>query len=580
MRWDGIKYAKRYLDAIIDLNSKDSADYNYAATIAAITGLANAMLIKDGIFIAELSTSPEKRYRDSRKYNVNPKNGDTITYKRLWHWKWKLGPWSYKGKMKMNSWSLSLLKRSRWLRKFLPGWHKLDLQNREEFFQTIASFAYSNAADYASQLTALGAPACMDCARPRCQETGCPLGSRIPVWINLAKQGKWKQANDALHEKNNFPELTSLICPAPCENQCKKSLIGPTVSIREMEGEIIQRAFDEGWISPVLASKKTGNKIAIAGSGPAGLAAAQQLTRAGHDVTIFEKDDHIGGLLRHGIPGHRLDRKLIDRRIDQLKSESVTFKTGVTIGRDISAAELTEQFDAICLATGASKPIDLDVPGRQLDGIHFALDFLRQENLRDEGSYVSDANEINPEGKVVAVIGGGLTGEDCVETAIARGAKQVVQFEIMPPSPGLPNELTELDGKLKRHWCVATENFEDSAQTKNLSGLKCTQVQWQPSAKGPVMKPISDSSFQVDADIALLAVGFAPVVEKSLVEQLNLRTDEKGNLIIEDYATTVEGIFVAGDLASGASYVATAIHSGREVADRISRYLNAVSSDQ
>ncbi|HHH76731.1 MAG TPA: FAD-dependent oxidoreductase, partial [Phycisphaerae bacterium] len=477
MRWGGISYASRYLDAICELYSRDSGDGDYAATKTSITGLARAMLIKDGIFVAELSTSPEKRARDRRKYSVNPKYGDKIKYKRLWHWKWKLGSWTFNGRMPMSSGVLSLLKRSRWIRKFLPGWHKLDLQRREDYFQAMADFSYSGAEENAASVAALAAPACMNCQRPRCGDMGCPLGGRVPQWIDLASNGKWLEASEVLHERNNFPELTSLICPAPCESQCKKSLVGQSVSIREMEGRIIQRAYDEGWVKPLPAKKKTGKKVAIVGSGPAGLAAAQQLARAGHDVTVFEKDKFIGGLLRYGIPDHRLDRKLIDRRIDQMRAESVTFKTEVMIGRDFSAIELRDQFDAICLATGASRPLDLDVPGRDFGGIHFALDFLRQENLRSEGSYVSDNCEIDAQDKVVAVIGGGLTGEDCVETALSRGAKKVYQFEILPPSIGQPEEISELSGRLERQWCVSTQGFDGS--DKLLTDMKCVCVEWK-----------------------------------------------------------------------------------------------------
>jgi glutamate synthase (NADPH/NADH) small chain len=323
--------------------------------------------------------------------------------------------------------------------------------------------------------------------------------------------------------------------------------------------------------------------VAVVGSGPAGLAAAQQLARMGHDVTVYERDEMPGGLLRYGIPAHRLDKGLIDRRLEQLREEGVEFRNAVAVGRDVSAADLRSEYDAICLATGASEPVDLDLPGRhEVQGVHFALDFLRQENRKKLGVYASESGQIDPKDKVVAVIGAGLTGEDCVETALAGGAREVHQVEIRPEQivagnggNGGNGHGNEDPSRVHRNWCVATRKF--SGQGSRLTELECVPVDWTPSSQGPVMKPRDEKPFRVKTDLALLACGFQASVEQDVIEQLGLRTNAAGRIVVEDQAANVEGVFLAGDVINGASYVATAIYSGRQAASRIDQYLRRIS---
>jgi glutamate synthase (NADPH/NADH) small chain len=422
----------------------------------------------------------------------------------------------------------------------------------------------------------------MTCLNPRCQEAGCPLQNQVPVWLELYHQDKLEQACEVLHESNNFPEFTSIVCPAFCQDQCKKALNGQPVQVQDVEREIIETAWREGWVTPAEPAEKTGQSVAVIGSGPAGLAAAQQLVRMGHDVTVFERDESAGGLLRYGIPAHRLDKKLIDRRLEQLQAEGVRMRTGVAIGHDISAESIREQFDAVCLATGASQPVDLDVPGRhEVAGVHFALDFLRQENCKVQGAYASEAGRIDPKDKVVAVIGAGLTGEDCVETALAGGAREVYQVEIRPEQLVAGNGGNGSGGnghdqanseKVHRNWCVATRQFKGDSE--HLTEMECVPVDWTPSSSGPVMRPHDEKPFKLKTDLALLACGFRANVERDVIEQLGLRTDSAGRIMVEDQAAVnADGVFLAGDVVNGASYVATAIHSGRQAADRIAQYL-------
>jgi glutamate synthase (NADPH/NADH) small chain len=362
------------------------------------------------------------------------------------------------------------------------------------------------------------------------------------------------------------------------------------VQVREIEKQIVDRAFDEGWIAPQPAPESTGKRVAIVGSGPAGLAAAQQLARAGHGVTVFEREDRVGGLLRYGIPEPRLAKRLIDRRVEQLSAEGVTFRTGVEVGRDVSASTLPEGFDAILLTLGAPRPRDLSVPGRSRRGVVFAMDFLRGSASGDgEGTYVAGDEEspggatrpkrwasVDVRGRTVTVIGGGLTGADCVEAALTRGAREVHQLEILPASrrpagtgPGV-DPTTDLDG-VDRKWCVATKAFAGQGDT--LTDVRAVRVKWVPSPTGPVMREQDDTEFEVKTDVAVLALGFEPVPDRTLVGQLELETDEHGKLLLRDHQTSREGIFAAGDLATGAAYVATAIASGRNAAERIDRFL-------
>ncbi len=574
LRWGGPEYARRYAQAVSETYKKDTADFAFAVTRAVIHNLADAMLIKDGVFLAELSTSHEKYARDREKYDVNPANGDKISYRHLWHWKMKIGPWRWDVSTTVYDWMLHILKRSRWLRKLLPGWHKNEHEFLRQYEADVAEFAYTTDEEYQQQSAKLSSARCMDCMNPRCAEAGlmgagCPLESPVPQWIELARKERWREAAEKLFETNNFPEITSRICPAFCEKECKKKFGGFAVGIRDIEREIADRALSEGWVTPATAAEKTGKTVAIVGAGPAGLAAAQQLARAGHDVTVFEAEAQAGGLMRYGIPQWRLEAELIDRRVEQLTAEGVKFQTGVEVGKDIQADELQEQFDAVLLAVGAAQPKDLKVPGREMRGVQFGIEFLRSGNLGETAS-VKD--------KVVAVIGGGLTGEDCVEVAIAQGAKEVHQLEILPASVKAesPPQNDVLDQpNVHRRWCVLTKAFGGNG---NLTSLEAVQVAWKPSTNGPVMEAVAGGEFTLNVDVVLLAMGFDPVVPEPIAEQLSLATDETGCITTKACATNIPGVFAAGDLVTGASYVATSIASGRKAAEKIDEYLANIAS--
>ncbi|RPI59776.1 MAG: FAD-dependent oxidoreductase, partial [Planctomycetaceae bacterium] len=429
LRWGGIEYARRYVEAVRQTYKRDLEKHKYAVTAAVIQNLANAMLIKDGPFIAELATSPEKYARDREKYNVNPANGDKIIYRHLLHPTFHVGTWAFRKDFALSGTAMKILRASRWLRVF-KAWHRDEREFLHQYEHRLNAFVYASDKEYEHQLHVLSSPRCMNCMNPTCSTQGCPLENKVPQCVQFVYENRWREAADVLLESNNFPEFTSRICPAFCQQECKQSHNGYCVQFKDMEFQIIDRAFAEGWITPMPAARKTGRKVAIVGSGPAGLAAAQQLARAGHDVTVFEKDPAVGGLLRFGIPAQRLEKALIDRRIKQLEAEGVKFLTGMSVGRDVSASQLRNDFDAVLLATGATRSRDLNVPGRQLEGIHLAIDYLRQQT-----GATTDQPEISAKGKVVAVIGGGLTGEDCVETAILQGAREVHQFEILDKPP-------------------------------------------------------------------------------------------------------------------------------------------------
>jgi indolepyruvate ferredoxin oxidoreductase len=571
MRWGGIDYARRYVEKVLDVHAKDKRDRGYAATAAVARGLASAMLIKDGIYLAELSTSPEKYARDREKYNVNPANGDRIRYRHMWSWQWRFDRRRLSLRMTTCDWMLKALRSMRWLRAVFPLWHRRDKRYLRSYEQLVADFAFTGYEEYQQQVAKLASRQCMSCRNPACSEVGCPLASRIPDWLELAYMGRWREASDTLHEQNNFPEFTSLVCPAFCESECKRALGDGVVGVREMERQVVERAFAAGWVRPKPAARKSGRSVAVIGSGPAGLAAAQQLARKGHDVTVFERDEQVGGLLRYGIPGHRLDKGLIDRRAEQLRRERVVFRTGADVGRDIPVARLREQFDAVCLCTGASLPHDLAVPGRQQKGVHFALEFLRQTNQQAAGVYVAEDAAIRVRDKVVAVIGAGLTGQDCIEAALASGAREVHQVEILPKEAVNGSQGDSDPAEVTRRYCVSTRAFE--GHDGHVTHLECVKVQWQPSADGPVMCEMPGSTFRMKADLALLALGYEPAVDVPIAEQLHLATDEAGRVKVGGYATNVEGVFAAGDLVVGASYVATAIDSARKAAEKIDQYL-------
>jgi len=578
MRWGGLAYARGYAERILEMYTRDKAELKYAATRAVIYNLAAAMLIKDPVFLAELSTSPEKYARDREKYSVNPANGDRILYHHLWHPEVRIAGRTVSFDMTVYDWMLRLLKRSRYLRKLFPRWSRQEKQFLRQYEVLLDAFAYDDDEEYHRRVRELSSPRCMNCMNPRCAEAGCPLASNIPDWLQLAYQQRWREASEKLHEYNNFPEFTSRTCPGFCRDACKQGINDFPVEVQDIERRIIDEAFEQKWVEPRPAMDKTGRRVAIVGSGPAGLAAAQQLARSGHTVTVFEKDDHLGGLLRYGIPGRRLDKSLIDRRLEQLTAEGIEFRTGVEVGRHVLASELKEKFDAVLLAVGASRPRDLKVPGRGQEGVHFAMDFLRRQNRRLAGEQEGESQSMDAAGKVVAVIGGGLTGADCVETAVAQGAREIHQFEILPSSAvaaeieaHFPIEHEEV----RRSWCVATKEFDGDGQ--HLRAVRAVRVQWVPSANGPVMKELPGSEFSTRADMALLALGYEAIVDNGLVRQLNLGTDDRGRAVIRDFATGAEGVFAAGDLVNGASYVATAIDSGRRAAEKINAYLARTS---
>ncbi len=573
LRWGGIDYARRYAAAVTGAYAADSAAFGFAATRAVVHNLAGAMLIKDAVFLAELSTSPEKYARDRRKYNVNPANGDRISCRHLWHVPVRIGPWSFRIDLTVYDWMLKLLRESRYLRKLFPLWHRDERQYRDQYLRRVEQFAPATPAEYRRRLVALAGAKCMNCTNPRCAEAGCPLAANIPQWAQLAYQQRWEEAADSLLADNNFPEITARVCPAPCQDACKQGLNDYPVQVRDLERQIIDRAFADGRVAPRPPAGRTQRKVAVVGSGPAGLAAAQQLARAGHEVTVFEADEKPGGLLRFGIPDFRLEKDLIDRRLAQMQAEGVAFKTGVRVGRDLSGAELRERFDAVLLATGARRQRDLPVPGRELQGVHLAMDYLRDENLRAAGGAADAPGAIDARDKVVAVIGGGLTGEVCVELAVKQGARRVHQLEILPEADNAPGMTAEAPENVERHWCVSTREF--SANGSAVAALQAVRVKWVPSPNGHQPQELPGSEFALDVDLAVLAIGFDAVVDPDLAQQLSLAADDAGRPVVKDHQTSTEGVFAAGDLLTGPAYVATAIASGRKAAEKIHDYLTA-----
>ena len=420
---------------------------------------------------------------------------------------------------------------------------------------------------------------CMDCGVPFCH-TGCPLTNIIPDWNDLVWRGRWKEAVRQLHATNNFPEFTGRICPAPCEASCVLGINEPPVTIKQIEKTIIDRAFDEGFIRPEPPEAKSGKRVAVVGSGPAGLAAAQQLARAGHDVTVFEKNDRIGGLLRYGIPNFKMEKHLIDRRLDQMRGEGVQFVTGAHIGVTHPVDELQRRFDAVLLAGGSEQPRNLNVPGRELKGIHFAMEFLPQQNRICEGDDVP--NQIRATGKHVVIIGGGDTGADCLGTSHRQGALSVTQFELLPKppderSPSTPWPLWPMQLRVEssheeggtRDWSVSTAKFTGDDEG-NVTQLHAVRV-----GPAPGFAPIAGTEFTLECDLVLLAMGFTGPVRKGLVEQLGVDLDPRGNIATgADYMTSVPGVFAAGDMRRGQSLVVWAIAEGRKAAEAIDGYLS------
>jgi len=427
---------------------------------------------------------------------------------------------------------------------------------------------------------------CMDCGIPFCHSTGCPVYNLIPEWNDLVYRGEWKEALQRLELTNNLPEVTGRVCPAPCEASCTLSINSSPVTIKQIELAIAERGFAEGWVVPRPPAHLTGKRVAVIGSGPAGLAAAQQLRRSGHEVTVFEKSPRVGGLLRYGIPDFKLEKHVLDRRVAQMEAEGVRFETGVVIGDDISARYLQGSFDVILLTMGAGAPRDLPVPGRELGGIHYAMDFLTRSNKVQNGELPPD-QAISARDKVVLVIGGGDTGSDCVGTATRMGAKEVHQYEIMPrppewkeasnPSwPWWPNILRTSSSQEEgcaRDWSVTTLKFtgENGRVTKG----SFARVEWKKGDNGSFrMEQVAGSEFCKPVDLVLLAMGFVHVEHGKILQELGVEFDPRGNVRCNpDYSTSAKGVFAAGDANTGASLVVRAIFHGREAARHIDAYL-------
>ncbi|MFZ0033429.1 MAG: glutamate synthase subunit beta [Sedimentisphaerales bacterium] len=425
---------------------------------------------------------------------------------------------------------------------------------------------------------------CMDCGIPFCHGAGCPLKNCIPDLNELVYKGKWQQACELLHSTNNFPEITGRVCPAPCETACTLSINDEPVLIRHIEFQIVERGFREGWIKPLPAKQKTGKKVAVVGSGPAGLTVAQQLARAGHQVVVFEKDGRIGGLLRYGIPDFKLAKGIIDRRVGLLIAEGVEFQPGVNVGKDISARYLKNKFDCICLTMGAGQPRNLNVPGREYENILFAMDYLKTQNKLYANELAEGSSFITAKNKIVVVIGGGDTGSDCVGTARRQGAKEIYQLEILPKPPETPppdtpwpmwprimrTSSSHQEGCL-RQWAVMTKKF--SGVKTGVAQMQCCQVEWMKKNGTWKLKELTGTDFTLKADIVLLALGFLHVTHNGLVKELGLKLDDSGNTAVDNYQTSEPWVFAAGDTVNGASLVVRAINSGREAAKAIDDWL-------
>jgi glutamate synthase (NADPH/NADH) small chain len=434
----------------------------------------------------------------------------------------------------------------------------------------------------------LQASRCMDCGIPFCHWS-CPVDNLIPEWNDLLYRGDWKGAYARLASTNNFPEFTGRICPASCEHACVLNINEEPVTIRENEVAIVERAFAEGYIKPVIPQNRTGKKVAVIGSGPAGMAAADQLNQAGHTITIFEKDNKPGGLLRYGIPDFKLGKATIDRRIDLMIKEGVIIKTMINIGRDITVAELDQQFDAVCITIGAGQPRDLLIEGRDLSGINYALDFLTLQNRVNSGEINNSDNPINAEGKKVLVIGGGDTGSDCVGTSIRQKAERVMQIEILPKPPAERTDdnpwpyfgkvlktTTSHEEGCERYWSISTLRF--IGNNFRVTGVEVEDVEWKRVNGQYSMEPVVNSRRIIDADMVLLAMGFVHPVLEGLISESGVDLSIRKNIKVDDnHKTSRQKFFAAGDAITGASLVVNAIASGRKVAKEIDRYLKGLN---
>jgi len=435
-------------------------------------------------------------------------------------------------------------------------------------------------AEFPAQKVQTQTARCMDCGIPFCHN-GCPVNNVIPHWNDLVYRNRWKEAIALLHSTNNFPEFTGRICPAPCEAACVLGINDDPVTIKVVEREIVDHAFKMGWIVPEPPLSRTGKRVAVIGSGPSGLAAAQQLNRAGHHVTVYEKNDRLGGLLRYGIPDFKLEKHLIDRRVEQLQAEGIVFSTRTHVGVNIGAEEMRRTYDAIVLCGGSEAPRDLIVPGRELKGIHYAMDFLPQQNRRVAGERIDPFVEILATGKRAVIIGGGDTGADCLGTCIRQRAKSIHQFEIMPLPPSqrspmtpwpmwplqLRTESSHEEGGV-REWAVATTAFEGDAEG-NVTALRAIRV-----GPPPRFEPVAGTEFSLHVDLVLLAMGFAGPTKEGMLQKLGVAIDARGNVKAdENYMTSVAGVFSAGDMRRGQSLVVWAISEGRKAAKGVDTFL-------
>lgn len=430
---------------------------------------------------------------------------------------------------------------------------------------------------------------CMDCGIPYCHN-GCPINNIIPDWNDLVYQNKWREALDVLHSTNNFPEFTGRICPAPCEAACTLNLTDQPVTIKSIECSIVDKGWENGWIKPQIPQRRTGKRVAVVGSGPAGLACAQQLARAGHAVVVYEKNDRIGGLLRYGIPDFKMEKDIIDRRIAQMQAEGVSFRPNSHVGGNVSAQSLLDEYDAVVLAGGSELPRDLPIPGRELDGVHFAMKFLPQQNKRNAGDKIAEESAIGAQGKRVLVIGGGDTGSDCIGTSIRQGAAQVTQIEILPKPPEKENKTltwplwpnkfrtsSSQEEGCNRDWSVNTKSFEgEDGQVKRVN---CVRVEWKNENGRWTMNEIPGSEFAIEADLVLLAMGFLHPVQNDMLRELGVALDERGNVKAntDNYRTSQDKVFAAGDMRRGQSLVVWAIREGRQAARAVDEFLMGVT---
>ena len=463
------------------------------------------------------------------------------------------------------------------LRRATPGRQAVEerLTHWREFYSTVPESEVQTQA-----------ARCMDCGVPFCQgDSGCPVRNIIPEWNDLVNRGEWQDALESLHATNNFPELTGRLCPAPCESACVLGLVNEPVAIRHIEQTIADRGFAEGWVVPRPPLRMSGFSVAVIGSGPAGLAAAQQLRRFGHEVVVFEKDERAGGLLRYGIPDFKLEKSVLDLRLGQLQAEGVQFRTGVDVGEDVTVAELRSEFDAVCVATGAGAARDLRVPGRDLGGIHLAMDFLTLQNRRIAGDALAGTGR-EARDKHVVIIGGGDTGSDCAGTCLRQGARSVRQFELLPqppvdrasntPWPLWPMQLRTSHAHEEgcdREWSVATTAF--TGDHGRVQRIHAVRLEAQLSRSGSVSyTELPDTAFELEADLVLLAMGFTGPVKSRLLEDFSVELNGRGNISTDEaHRTDIPGVFAAGDARRGASLIVWAIREGRDAAESIDRWL-------